>query len=377
MTIYTTDVLAERVGHLGLITLNRPKALNALSLAMVRELNHVLQQWQHDAQVRAVVVRGSNKEGPFGSFCAGGDIRYFHQAALSGDVTLEDFFTEEYSLNHLIQNYTKPYIALMDGIVMGGGMGISQGAALRVVTERTKMAMPETHIGLFPDVGGGYFLGRCQGPKCPDYVGEYLALTGYVLRGGESLHVGLADVCVDSATLPALWDGLHQQDWANGEAVVAWLRERCNVTTAHALATTPAWENAAIDSVFGLPTVAEMEQALQGEDEWSVQTLKALHHQSPLMLCVTLEQVRRGRHMTLAEDLRMERDLVRHCFQTDHLSRRGVSSETVEGIRALAVDKDHTPKWQPERIADVTPEMVLPFFQSPWPTSAHPLRHLS
>ncbi len=377
MTTYTTDVLAERVGHLGLITLNRPKALNALSLAMVRELNHVLQQWQHDAQVRAVVVRGSNKEGPFGSFCAGGDIRYFHQAALSGDVTLEDFFTEEYSLNHLIQNYTKPYIALMDGIVMGGGMGISQGAALRVVTERTKMAMPETHIGLFPDVGGGYFLGRCQGPKCPDYVGEYLALTGYVLRGGESLHVGLADVCVDSATLPALWDGLHQQDWANGEAVVAWLREQCNVTTAQALATTPAWENAAIDSVFGLPTVAEMEQALQGEDEWSVQTLKALHHQSPLMLCVTLEQVRRGRHMTLAEDLRMERDLVRHCFQTDHLSRRGVSSETVEGIRALAVDKDHTPKWQPERIADVTPEMVLPFFQSPWPASAHPLRHLS
>jgi enoyl-CoA hydratase/carnithine racemase len=377
MSTYTTDIHAERVGHLGLITLNRPKALNALSLAMVRELNHVLQQWQHDAQVRAVVVRGSNKEGPFGAFCAGGDIRYFHQAALSGDVTLEDFFTEEYSLNHLIQNYTKPYIALMDGIVMGGGMGISQGAALRVVTERTKMAMPETHIGLFPDVGGGYFLGRCQGPKCPAHMGEYLALTGYVLRGGEALHVGLADVCVDSAALPALWDGLHQQDWINGEAVVVWLREQCKAGTAQALAVTPAWKNAPIDTVFGLPTVAEMEKALQGENEWSVQTLKALHHQSPLMLCVTLEQVRRGRHMTLAEDLRMERDLVRHCFQTDHLSRRGVSSETVEGIRALAVDKDHTPKWLPAHITDVTPEMVLPFFESPWPASAHPLRHLS
>jgi enoyl-CoA hydratase/carnithine racemase len=377
MSTYTTDIHAERVGHLGLITLNRPKALNALSLAMVRELNHVLQQWQHDAQVRAVVVRGSNKEGPFGAFCAGGDIRYFHQAALSGDVTLEDFFTEEYSLNHLIQNYTKPYIALMDGIVMGGGMGISQGAALRVVTERTKMAMPETHIGLFPDVGGGYFLGRCQGPKCPDHMGEYLALTGHVLRGGESLHVGLADVCVDSAALPALWDGLHQQDWINGEAVVVWLREQCKAGTAQALAVTPSWQNAPIDTVFGLPTVAEMEKALQGENEWSVQTLKALHHQSPLMLCVTLEQVRRGRHMTLAEDLRMERDLVRHCFQTDHLSRRGVSSETVEGIRALAVDKDHTPKWLPAHITDVTPEMVLPFFESPWPASAHPLRHLS
>ena len=377
MTTYTTDVLAERVGHLGLITLNRPKALNALSLAMVRELNHVLQQWQDDAQVRAVVVRGSNKEGPFGAFCAGGDIRYFHQAALSGDVTLEDFFTEEYSLNHLIQNYSKPYIALMDGIVMGGGMGISQGAALRVVTERTKMAMPETHIGLFPDVGGGYFLGRCTGPACPENMGEYLALTGYVLRGGESLHVGLADVCVDSSALPALWDALCEQDWASGEAVVAWLRAQCKTITEQALATTPAWQNAPIDKVFGLATVNEMAQALQGPDAWSVQTLKALHHQSPLMLCVTLEQVRRGRHMTLADDLRMERDLVRHCFQTDHLSRRGVSSETVEGIRALAVDKDHTPKWQPARIADVTPEMVQPFFESPWPASAHPLRHLS
>ena len=377
MTTCTADIHAERVGHLGLITLNRPKALNALSLAMVRELNHVLQQWQDDAQVRAVVVRGSNKEGPFGAFCAGGDIRYFHQAALSGDVTLEDFFTEEYSLNHLIQNYSKPYIALMDGIVMGGGMGISQGAALRVVTERTKMAMPETHIGLFPDVGGGYFLGRCTGPACPEHMGEYLALTGYVLRGGESLHVGLADVCVDSSALPALWDALCEQDWVSGEAVVAWLRAQCKTTTEQALATTPAWQNAPIDKVFGLATVNEMEQALKGPDAWSVQTLKALHHQSPLMLCVTLEQVRRGRHMMLADDLRMERDLVRHCFQTDHLSRRGVSSETVEGIRALAVDKDHTPKWQPARIADVMPEMVQPFFESPWPASAHPLRHLS
>ena len=377
MSIYTTDVHAERAGHLGLITLNRPKALNALSLSMVRELNHVLQQWQDDTQVMAVVVRGSNKEGPFGAFCAGGDIRYFHQAALSGDVTLEDFFTEEYSLNHLIQNYPKPYIALMDGIVMGGGMGVSQGAALRVVTERTKMAMPETHIGLFPDVGGGYFLSRCHGPACPEHMGEYLALTGYVLRGGESLQVGLADVCVDSSELPAMWDALQKQDWASGEAVVAWLREQSKTTTEQAMAAASTWQNAPIDQVFGAASVVTMEQALQGSDAWSVQTLKALHHQSPLMLCVTLEQIRRGRHMTLADELRMERDLVRHCFQTDHLSRRGASSETVEGIRALAVDKDHTPKWLPERIADITPEMVQPFFESPWPASAHPLRHLS
>ena len=149
MNRFTSDVFHARVGHVGLITLNRPQALNALSLAMVRELTQVLTEWQDDPQVWAVAVRGSNKQGPFGAFCAGGDIRYFHQAALVGDASLEDFFTEEYNLNHLIQNYPKPYIAFMDGIVMGGGMGISQGAAWRVVTERTLMAMPETQIGLF------------------------------------------------------------------------------------------------------------------------------------------------------------------------------------------------------------------------------------
>jgi enoyl-CoA hydratase/carnithine racemase len=168
-----SEVLSEVRGQVGFITLNRPRALNALSLGMVRDLMGILLAWKDDARVLAVAIRGSNKEGPFGAFCAGGDIRFLHQAGSQGNPLLEDFFTEEYALNHLIHNYGKPYIAFMDGIVMGGGMGISQGAALRVVTERTKMAMPETAIGLFPDVGGGYFLSRC-----PGRVGEWLALTG-------------------------------------------------------------------------------------------------------------------------------------------------------------------------------------------------------
>ena len=386
MNRYTEDVQHSCVGHVGLITLNRPKALNALSLNMVRELTHVLQMWQSDPNVWAVAIRGSNKEGPFGAFCAGGDIRYFHQAALCGDASLEDFFTEEYNLNHLIHNYPKPYIAFMDGIVMGGGMGVSQGAALRIVTERTQMAMPETHIGLFPDVGGGYFLSRCAGA-----LGEYLALTGQVLRGGEALTVGLADVCAASAELTALWQALSEQTWPDASAMLTWLRAQTQVTTQAALAQQPAWQDPAIHAVFSLRTVSDMVQALQvhiqeeqakakdGGDvsTWASQTLDALRHRSPLMLHVTLELVRRGRHMSLAEDLRLERDLVRHCFNTDHLARRGVSSETVEGIRALAVDKDRQPKWQPSRIEDVMPEMVLPFFESPWPSSAHPLRHLS
>ena len=181
-----SDVIATIEGRIGCITLNRPKALNALSLGMVRDITKVLLDWQHHDQVLAVAVRGTNKEGPFGAFCAGGDIRYFHQAAKAGDPSLEDFFTEEYALNYLIHTYSKPYIAFMDGIVMGGGMGISQGASVRVVTERSKMAMPETNIGLFPDVGGGYFLSRC-----PGYLGEYLGLTGHMLNGEEAVHAGL------------------------------------------------------------------------------------------------------------------------------------------------------------------------------------------
>jgi enoyl-CoA hydratase/carnithine racemase len=379
MSVYTSDVLHEQKNGVGFITLNRPKALNALSLEMVRELTHALLMWQDDPQVKAVVIRGSQKEDVFGSFCAGGDIRYFHRAALAGDPSLEDFFTEEYNLNHLIQKYPKPYIAFMDGIVMGGGMGLSQGAALRVVTERTNMAMPETHIGLFPDVGGGYFLSRCPGA-----MGEYLALTGQQLRGGESLHVGLSDVMAASDTLPALCETLGTRAWRDGAEVVQWLREATQSTTTDALKNPPAWVNASIDEVFALPTASDMEKALvqlsadarHVNHAWAEKTLKALHHQSPLMVHVSLEQVRRGRQMDLASELRMERDMVRHCFFTQHLNRSGVSSETVEGIRALAVDKDHQPKWNPSRIADVTVEMVQPFFNSPWPAALHPLRHL-
>jgi enoyl-CoA hydratase len=371
MSVYSEEVVSEKVGAIGFITLNRPKALNALSLPMVRELTHVLRGFEVDSDVLAVVIRGSNKEGPFGAFCAGGDIRYFHQAALSGDVSLEDFFTEEYNLNHIIHTYTKPYIALMDGIVMGGGMGLSQGIALRVVTERTQMAMPETQIGLFPDVGGGYFLSRC-----PGNTGEYLALTGQLLRGAESLAVGLADVCIDSQALPALWDGLQRKQWKHGDDVVTWVKEQAANVPA-----SPVWLNAHIDTIFRLPTVNQMVDALgqmvlNEPEGWAADTLKALRQRSPLLLAVSLEQIRRGRTMGLSDELRMERDMVRHCFHADHLSRRGAQTDTAEGIRALVIDKDRQPKWIPATIEEITPDMVQPFFQSPWPTALHPLRHL-
>jgi enoyl-CoA hydratase/carnithine racemase len=359
-------IVAQVQGGIGLLTLNRPQALNALSLPMIRDITRALLAWRDDAAVQAVVVRGATLEGKGVAFCAGGDIRFFHQAALAGNPELEDFFTEEYALNHLIHTYPKPYVALMDGIVMGGGMGISQGASLRVVTERTKMAMPETHIGLFPDVGGGWFLARCAGR-----LGEYLALTGQILGAGDAIACGLADVCLASGELPALVEALVDQPHENAAQLQAAVRARA-VTPAAAT----VLDRASIDRNFAAESLIGIVESLRSDgsdgSDWAQATLATLAKRSPLMMAVTLEQVRRARTMTLADDLRMERDLVRHCF---HL-RPGAASETVEGIRALAVDKDHSPRWNPARIEDVTPAMVAAFFESPWPAHAHPLRTL-
>ncbi|MDM7455726.1 MAG: enoyl-CoA hydratase/isomerase family protein [Tepidimonas sp.] len=357
----------------GRITLDRPRALNALDLGMIRSLTEALLAWRDDPAVVAVAIRGTSKDGPFGAFCAGGDIRFFHQAALAGDPRLEDFFTEEYTLNHLIFTYPKPYIAFMDGIVMGGGMGISQGGRCRVVTERTKMAMPETQIGLFPDVGGGYFLSRC-----PGHVGQYLGLTGVVIGADAALAWGLADVAAPAADLPRAWDALATVQADSPEAFeAAWrswtAREGWRSTGPRTVAPLAP----EVDAAFGADSVTGIVQALEaaGTDA-AAQALATLRLRSPLMLHVVLEQLRRARGLALAEDLRLERDLVRHCFHPRHLGRSPAEGEAVEGIRALAVDKDRRPHWNPSRIEDVTAAMVAPFFDSPWPAHAHPLRHL-
>ena len=360
-------ITSEICGQVGFITLNRPGALNALSLPMIRDLLAILLNWQEDDRVRAVAFRGMGKAGPFGVFCAGGDIRFFHQAVLAGNPELEDFFTEEYTLNHLIHNYPKPTIAFMDGVVMGGGMGIAQGTNFRLVTERTKMAMPETGIGLFPDVGGGHFLARCPGA-----LGEWLALTGETIGSQGAIACGLADTCLESGQQSALWEALGATaiDYPNslGDLIATYSIANYAVDT---------WGNGEIDHYFSLESVSAIAHALDASNSpWAAQTATRLRQNSPLMLHVTLAQIRRARGMGLADELRMERDMIRHCFNPRHLGRTAASSETTEGIRALAVDKDRNPKWQPEHIEDVTPDMVAPFFESPWPASAHPLKAL-
>jgi len=243
-------------------------------------------------------------------------------------------------------------------------MGLSQGARVRIVTERTKMAMPETNIGLFPDVGGGYFLSRC-----PGHVGEYLALTGEVIGADEAIGYGLADVKLEAAALPALWAELGATPWASAADADQWVATKFIADNA-----IPACATGQIDAFFSLLRVKHIVDALEKakDDRWAAKMAGVLRKRSPLMLHVTLEQIRRARGMTLADDLRMERDMVHQCF---HL-RPGVQSETVEGIRALAVDKDYQPKWNPARIEDVKPGMADTFFVSPWSAETHPLRGL-
>lgn len=360
-TQVVAEVMTEERGGVAYLTLNRPQALNALSLEMIRAITDALTRWEADPAVHAVVVAGAGGK----AFCAGGDIRWFHKAWHAEDPLLDRFFVEEYALNYLIHRYTKPYIALMDGVVMGGGMGISQGARLRIVTDRTKMAMPETNIGLFPDVGGGWFLART-----PGRLGEYLGLTGTVIHGADALYARLADAYLPANALAEMVAALKAARFSSPEAVLAHI---ARFTDQHAAACQPGDSTLArlsdqIDATFAGATVPAILAAVSdAEGDWAAQTAAMLRSRSPLMLCVTLEQIRRARSMALADELRMELDMMYHVFRI---------GEKVEGIRALAVDKDHQPKWQPARLDDVSAARVRSFFDSPWRREDHPLAGL-
>ncbi len=341
----------------GLIVLDRPKALNSLSLEMVRAITRVLLDWRGDDSVAAVLVRSSSEK----AFCAGGDIRFFHDVGRAtpqgGSALLEDFFTEEYALNHLVHFYPKPYIALMDGVVMGGGMGIAQGG-VRIVTDKTKMAMPEVNIGLFPDVGGSYFLSRAPGA-----LGYYLGVTGVTINAADAVYAGLADhyaPLADRAALDALLAATPGAQLRDAIAAYA---------AAHdAGAGMLAADRAAIDRHFSAGSVPAIVASLQADhSEFAAKTLQLMATRSPLMMSVTHELIKRGAALDVAGCLRMERALVRRNFE---------NGEVIEGVRALVIDKDNQPQWQPATLEEVSDEMVQAMFQPVWPDYAHPLRHL-
>ncbi|KDB08798.1 3-hydroxyisobutyryl-CoA hydrolase [Burkholderia sp. lig30] len=366
------DVRAFVANRIGFLELNRPKALNALSVEMIRMLHAALNAWRDDPEVVAVVVCSPHPR----AFCAGGDVRFFHDAWGRGDRDAVDtFFIEEYSLNHAIFTYPKPYIALMHGVVMGGGMGISQAArhtgGLRVVTDSTKMAMPETRIGLFPDVGMSWFLARTPGA-----IGRYLAVTGATLDAAGALYAQLADVYLPDAALPALLDALRHEPFASGAQVVECVAA---AAAAHKVVPTPdtsalADARAGIDRHFAHPDLVAILASLDGEqdcaavDAWVEKAGDAMRGQlSPLSMAVSLEVVERARGATMADCLRRDLDLTRSTFA------RG---DVIEGVRALIVDKDQQPVWRFKSIGEVGRADVLAMFDSPWTPQTHPLRDL-
>ena len=284
-----SDEVATYVANrIGFIELERPKALNALSTGMIHAMHAALDQWREDPDVLAVVVRSPHPR----AFCAGGDIRFLYESAQRGEHDARDaFFTEEYRLNHAIFTYPKPYIALMNGVVMGGGMGISQGAhhtgGLRVVTNSTKMAMPETRIGLFPDVGASWFLARTPGA-----LGRYLAVTGETIGAADALYAGLADAYIDDAALPALVDTLRTELFERGADVVACIERE---TAAHQVVPEPdasplANTRALIDQHFALPDVAQILASL--EQERSVAARPPIGPSRRLPYCASVRRYR-------------------------------------------------------------------------------------
>jgi len=363
------ELITYVANRIGFIELNRPKALNALSLDMMRAMHAALDQWREDPDVLAVIVRSTSER----AFCAGGDIRYLYESYQRGDGDAVDtFFIDEYKLDHAIFTYTKPYIAFMNGVVMGGGMGISQGAhrtgGLRVVTNSTRMAMPETRIGLFPDVGAGWFLARTPGA-----LGRYLAVTGETIGAADALYAGLADTYVPDEAIPALIDRLKTQTFEQGADVVACVEREAGF---HKVVPVPGVSPLAdarmlIDRHFALPDVAQIIRSLDLEADcahadWAEQTGAVLRERSPLSMAVSLEVVTRAEG-TMAEVLRRDLDLTRSSFE---------KGDAVEGIRARIIAKDNKPAWRFARIEEVPPAEVEAMFRSSWGLNEHPLKDL-
>jgi len=359
------EILSEVRNHVAFITLNRPAALNALSLSMIVELRDALHGFARDANVRAVIIRGAGEK----AFCAGGDIRALYDSHRNSGTLHTEFFATEYPLDYVLYSFPKPYIALLNGIVMGGGMGISQGSRLRIVGDRTRMAMPEVAIGFFPDVGASYFLSRL--PGC---IGLYLALTGAQVRAADALYAELADFYLPPDGIAQLDAKFETLQWTAADSQAA--RADC-AQLIRSLAADPgtaslAAVRPAIDEHFAAMSVPALLQSLQREarsefKEWARQTAALISTRSPTMLAVTLKQLQLGRSMTLAQCLRMEIGMARQCFE---------QGDFVEGIRAMIIDKDNKPNWRPSRLDQVTQASVDAVFANPWTGSVHPLEHL-
>ncbi len=325
MTPNDSPIITRRQGRIGRLTVNRPRALNALDHAMVVTFHNALMTWRDDPAVEAVVVEGAGER----AFCAGGDIRRVRDLTLAGDYAgIEAFFADEYALNAAIARYPKPYVALIGGLCMGGGMGLSVHGSHRVVTDTTVMAMPETNIGFFPDVGASFFLSRLQVGQ-----GMFLALTGARVQGAEAVGVGLATHHVTNDRLATLADEMAQ----DGVAALA------NMAQPPSAGSKPGQEE--LLACFAASSVADILARLETLDSISArEALTTLRSVSPTAVLWTFELMRLGATRTLEQCQALELALTRHAVR---------HPDFAEGVRAMVVDKDRQPRWSPARIEDV------------------------
>jgi len=338
------DVLVRVEGSVGRLTLNRPKALNALTAPMCRLMADALVNWIDNPRVKLVMIDHAGERG----FCAGGDIRMLAESGAKDGAEARAFFHLEYQLNHLLNEYPKLVVTFMDGITMGGGVGLSAPAGYRVATERTTFAMPETGIGLFPDVGGGWFL-----PRMPDQIGYWLALTGARLKAADCLLVGAATHHVESRRLQALKNALV----AGPARLPALLAEFESPAGAAMLDAT----RATIARTFGLDSIEAIVEALEAlDDDWAREQLKVLATKSPQAMKVALRQLQAGaRAKTFAENMATEYRIGGRVVR---------SHDFREGVRAVIVDKDQSPRWAPASLEAVTPALLDDIFAPLDPT---------
>jgi enoyl-CoA hydratase len=329
------SVIARHDRRVGRILLNRPKALNALDLEMIRAITRALGAWRDDPHIHAVLIEGAGDR----AFCAGGDIRSLRQNQLDGNrAPVDAFFTEEYALNRMIESYPKPYVALIDGICMGGGIGVSIYGAYRVASEHAMFAMPETAIGFFPDIGATFFL-----PRLPGMLGTYLGLTGARVQGSDAVHAGFATQFTPRADFAALAEELARDG-------IAALARHAALLPAFTLEDV----RARIDAIFGADSVPAILHRLEADgSDWARQTVEALRGVSPSALAWTLRILRQGAHRTLEQCLDAE-------FALTHTAMR--HSDFIEGVRAMVVDKDRNPRWQPARIEEVRDSDIAAMF---------------
>ncbi|MEO1110810.1 MAG: enoyl-CoA hydratase/isomerase family protein [Pseudomonadota bacterium] len=335
------EILFEVRGKAGFVTLNRPKALNALTHGKVKALAAQLELWVHDPDVRHVVIQGAGGK----AFCAGGDIRSIYDAGLAGELDgLKTFFRDEYTLNAYIKAYPKPYVALIDGIVMGGGVGVSVHGSHRVGTANTLFSMPETGIGFFPDVGGTYFL-----PRMPRKTGVYCALSAGRLRQADALASGVLTHAVAQENLSDLQSALETADDVDATL------ERFRVAPEAG----PVEKNGAlIEHAFSASSVEEVLGRLDASgDEFAGKTAEAIRGKSPTSVLIAFEQMKRGAALTFNECMKLEYRIVSQILK---------GKDFFEGIRAVVVDKDQSPKWQPNQLAQVDRAGLASYFEEPF-----------